>query len=140
MNNIEELNKLIESSKILVNIIDVNDYDRIIEDSRELIKGEYYYVYDTNNSFFMIGIMGDVEENDPNRSINNKAQIVSLDNLKGDPTLNVGYGWCFRSKRSNGSYSRVIKLATPEEKDWLDACIKAKKFISKMKFNRKKRI
>ena len=85
----------------------------------ELIKGEVYRVEDGN--FWMIGIvtLPNNGDNDGGSKRGNATYITSVKEVK------VDQAWAYQS-----NYGRTYKLATPEEKHWLESCVKLDKFIT----------
>jgi len=71
-------------------------------DKQDLIKGEYYVAYNTN--IFIWGIT--------------------------DSTYYLG-NTCTDFQKKGGNFYNAKRLATPEEKHWLDECIRLNKFITK---------
>lgn len=61
--------------------------------------------------------------------------IVIFDHLDGDTICGIQHVSITNNKYEKGGYRKSylteLRLATPEEKHWLQECIKAKKFISK---------
>lgn len=82
----------------------------------ELIKGEVYHVKDGN--FWMIGLIikGNNGRND--YSLRGDATYITSANK-----FKINECWAYKSK------TRTYRLATPEEKHWLESCILANEFI-----------
>ena len=85
----------------------------------ELIEGELYYV-STTYGFWMIGLVTKSNNGDnSNDAFRGNATFIS-ERLE----FNKDQSWCYKANH------RTYRLATPEEKHWLNCCITADKFIT----------
>ena len=83
----------------------------------ELIKGEIYHVQD--GDFWMIGLVTKSNNGDNNWSLRGDATYITSKNK-----FEINTSWAYKSD------TRTYRLATPEEKHWLNCCITANKFIT----------
>ena len=85
----------------------------------ELIEGEIYYV-STTYGFWMIGLVTKSNNGDnSNCDFRGNATFINK-RLE----FNKDQSWCYKGNH------RTYRLATPEEKHWLETCIKENKFVS----------
>lgn len=89
------------------------------------IEGEYYRVKDSDlGDFFMIGKV--TRSHNPNDSKDESkrgyANFISSHNKE----LNINSSWAFENDKE-----RSFKLATQEEREWLDRCIAAGKYLER---------
>ena len=83
----------------------------------ELIKGEIYHVQD--GDFWMIGLVTKSNNGDNNWSLRGDATYITSKNK-----FEINTSWAYKSD------TRTYRLATPNEKHWLNCCITANKFIT----------
>ena len=84
----------------------------------ELIKDEVYYVEDPNH--WMIGLVTLPNNGDNNGlALRGRATIITKREIFSKDT-----DWCYKD------LNRTYRLATPNEKHWLNCCITANKFIT----------
>jgi len=84
----------------------------------ELIIGEIYYV--STNNFWMIGLVTKSNNGDNSYdSFRGNATYISK-----DEDFNKDESWCYEA------IGRIYRLASSEEKHWLNECIKLDKFIT----------
>ena len=84
----------------------------------ELTEGEIYHVQD--GDFWMIGLVTKSNNGDNGHySFRGNATFISKE-LK----FEKDQSWCYKANR------RTYRLATPEEKHWLESCITVDKFIT----------
>lgn len=85
---------------------------------KELIEGEIYYV--STNNFWMIGLVTKSNNGDNcYDSFRGNAIYISK-----DEDFNKDESWCYEA------IGRTYRLASSEEKHWLNECIKLDKFIT----------
>ena len=83
----------------------------------ELIEGEIYHVQD--GDFWMIGLVTKSNNGDNNWSLRGDATYITSKNK-----FEINTSWAYKSD------TRTYRLATPNEKHWLNCCITANKFIT----------
>ena len=84
----------------------------------ELKEGEIYYV--NHDTFWMIGLVTEPNNGDnTSDSFRGKATHIC-----SEKEFNKNSVWCYKAK------NRTNRLATPEEKHWLETCIKLNRFVS----------
>lgn len=84
----------------------------------KLIEGEIYKVQDP--SFWMIGLVITPNNGDNyNLTLRGDATYITQTN-----EFKINQSWCYKSPKRN------YQIATPEEKHWLNTCIKQDKFVT----------
>jgi hypothetical protein len=104
-----------------LNIKAYTDYTPVSKESHKLEIGEYYKV-EVNSGFWMIGKIVDNTVKQYDDQYNCIATIITQAN-----DLKKNVEWCYKYN------DRSYKKATQEEREWLDACIKADKYVPRPK-------
>lgn len=88
-----------------------------------MVENEYYYVWDSRYSGFMIGkCLGEVKTY--KKRGDSKAILISTFDGKRELSAN---GWCFKD------FSRKYRKATQSEINWLTKCVNEGRFIDRPK-------
>lgn len=91
----------------------------------QLIIGKTYYSWDLDGGWWAIGKHIGGRREEKASQINDVATIISFE-IRREGGYHENYGWCYY-KDNNRSY----RIATDEEREWLDVCIAAGRMICK---------